>query len=33
MKIVPVRYVRIGAALVFVALGVWTLIAAVRGGA
>jgi len=31
MKIVPVRYVRIGAALVFLALGVWTLISAIRG--
>jgi len=31
MKIVPIRYVRIGAALVFVALGVWTLVGAIRG--
>ena len=32
MKIVPIRYVRMGAAAIFVALGVWTLIAALRGG-
>lgn len=31
MRIVPIRYVRITAALIFVALGVWTLVAAIRG--
>ena len=31
MRIVPIRYVRITAALIFVALGVWTLAAAIRG--
>ena len=31
MKIVPVRFVRIGAAAVFLALGVWTLVGAIRG--
>ena len=31
MRIVPIRYVRIGAALMFIALGIWTLVAAIRG--
>ena len=31
-SIAPMRYVRIGAAAVFAALGVWTLVAALRGG-
>lgn len=31
MRIVPIRYVRITAALIFVALGVWTLVTAIRG--
>ena len=31
MRVVPLRYVRIGAAAVFVALGVWTFVVALRG--
>jgi len=31
MRIVPIRCVRLSAALVFIALGLWTLVAAIRG--
>ena len=31
MRVLPLKYVRIGAASIFFALGVWTLIVAVRG--
>ena len=30
-KIVPLKYVRIGAALIFTGLGVWTLVQVIRG--